>query len=125
MLQAIIDQLKTGSIARVYPKGDPVLNPVPPYIIVWQEAPVEDAGRVNQGKNYYTISVHYERGAINYLDDYLFIELPTLLKKQILTTRDGRRVQLYLDFAGISTLIEGNDDNTISKERQAWTVAFY
>lgn len=125
MLKAIVDQLKTGSILNVYPKGDPVLNPVPPYIIVWQDSPVQDTGKLDQGKNLYTISVHFQRGFINYLDDYLFIELKTLLNKQILTTRDGRRVQVYIDFEGISTLIEGNDDNTISKERQAWTVAFY
>lgn len=125
MLKAIIDQLKTGSITNVFPKGDPVLNPQKPYIVVWQDSPIPESGRLDQGKNYYTISAHFQRGAIDYLDDYLFIELPTLLYGQILTTRDLRRVQVFLDFEGISTLIEGNDDTTISKERQAWTVAFY
>jgi len=125
MIHAIIDRLKTGSITNVYPKGDPVVNPIPPYIYVWQKSPVMQPGSDNYGKNFYIVSVHYPQGFINYLDDYIDTELMTLLHKFIATARDGRKVQLYLDGQGISGLIEGNADKTISKERQVTTAGIF
>lgn len=124
MKKAIEDRLKTGSITRVYPKGDVVSNIQPPYIIIGGPVLVPQPGNEDRGKNQYTIYVHFQRGYVDQLDDYIYIELVSLLHKQRLTMRDGRKATLHISGAP-SDLIEGNDDGTISKERIFITAAIY
>lgn len=124
MLKAIIDQLKTGSITTVIPRGSVEVNPTPPYVVVWGPDFIEQPGNENKGKNQYFISAHFPRGFINQLDDYIINEVYDLLHKQILTTRDLRNVRLHVS-GGPSNMIEGNADNTISKERVFITCGIY
>ena len=124
MKKAIITQLKTGTISEVIPKGSTKTNLQPPYIIVWGPLLIPQPGDEDRGKNQYMISVHLSRGYINQLDDYVYTELVELLANQTLTTRDGRRAILKISGAP-SNLIEGNDDNTISKERVFITAGIY
>jgi hypothetical protein len=124
MLSAIIMQLRTGTITRVYPKGGVPVNLAAPYIVCWGPDFIAKPGYDNQGKNVYTISVHYMKGFVNDLDDYIYNTLQTLLHKQSLLTRDNRTVKLYLN-GEVSDLIEGNADGTISKERNAVTAGIY
>lgn len=124
MLSAIVHELRTGTIGNVMPKGSVQVNPSPPYIIVWQPPFIPQPGADNMGKNIYIVSVHFKKGFINDLDDYIFNELQTLLHKKSLLTRDKRHVKIYVSPI-VSTLIEGNDDGTISKERELETAGIY
>lgn len=124
MLQAIVNKLKTGSISRVYPRGSVTVNPEAPYVVVWQDPLVPQPGYDNYGKNTYKISVHYQKGYINPLDDYIYNEVQALLHKQSLLTRDGRHVKIYCT-GNVSATIEGNADGTISKERELITAGIY
>jgi hypothetical protein len=122
MITAIIAKLKTGTITNVIPRGDAVVNPTAPYVVVWKDSPIQLQG--NSGLNQYYVSVHYPRGYINQVDDYIENECATLLGGQILTTRDARKVQLYKTM-DITPLIDNNDDGTISRDRLFDSVAMY
>ena len=124
MITAIINQLKTGSISNVLPRGSIQTNPTPPYVVVWGPELIPQPGDEDRGKNQYFVSVHFNRGYINQLDDYIYDEIVDLLDEQILTMRDGRKAKLEISGAP-SNLIEGNDDNTISKERVFITPGIY
>ena len=124
MLSAIVMKLRTGSISNVMPKGGVQVNPPPPYVVVWGPSFIPQPGSDNLGKNQYTVSVHYKKGFVNQLDDYIMNEIQSLLHKQRLLTRDGRYVTIYVS-AVVSDTIEGNDDGTISKERELLTAAIY
>jgi len=124
MITAIINKLKTGSITNVYPRGCVVVNPPAPYVIVWGPELVPQPGEDSRGKNQYFISVHYTRGFINQLDDYIYNEVVDLLNNIRFVMRDGRRATLHISGAP-SNLIETNDDNTISKERIFITAGIY
>ena len=124
MITAIINQLKTGSITNVYPRGDIITNYQPPYVIVWGPELVPQPGNEDQGKNQYFISAHFTRGFINQLDDYIYDEIVDLLNNFRGVMRDGRKATLHISGAP-SNLIEGNDDNTISKERVFITAGIY
>lgn len=124
MISAIITQLKTGSITRVYRKGSNKVNPQPPYVIVWGPELIQQPGCDNRGKNQFFIAAHFKRGYAKDLDEYIFNEVLTLLNNEILTTGDYRDVRLHVSGAP-STLIEGNADCTISKERVFISAAIY
>lgn len=124
MLTAIINQIKTGTIQTVIPRGSVQVNPTPPYVVVWGPELVPQPGNEDRGKNQYFIAVHFNRGFINHVNDYIYNEVVDLLDGQRLTTRDGRQATLYVSGAP-SNLIEGNDDNTISKERIFITAGIY
>lgn len=125
MIKAIITQLKTGSITNVIPRGQNIVNPEKPYVVVWGPETIQQTGMDREGKNLYYINTHFPKGYINQLDDYVYNELPTLLPdKMRLTTRDGRIVQLFLTM-DIGVIVEGNDDGTLSKERVFETIAMF
>lgn len=124
MLSAIITQLKTGSITTVLPRGAVTTNPQPPYVIVWGPELIPQAGDEDRGKNQYFIAAHFARGFVNELDDYVYNELVDLLDEEVLIMRDLRKAKLRISGAP-SNLIEGNDDNTISKERTFITAGIY
>jgi hypothetical protein len=125
MITAIINKLKTGSITNVIPKGGILANPETPYVVVWKDSPIVQSGRMeNSGTNQYYISVHYPKGYINQIDDYIENETVSLLDGVTFSTRDGRKVKLHKT-ADMSPLIEGNDDGTISRDRLFMSVAIY
>jgi hypothetical protein len=124
LITAIIDKLKTGTIQNVYPRGSIAVNPQPPYVVVWGPELIPQPGYESRGKNQYFISVHFSRGCINELDDYIYNEIVDLLNEQVLVMRDLRKAKLQISGAP-SNLIEGNDDNTISKERVFITAGIY
>lgn len=124
MITAIINRLKTGNITTVIPRGSIKTNPMPPYVVVWGPELIPQPGDEDRGKNQYFIAVHYKRGFINQIDDYIYDEIIELLHDQRLTMRDGRQATLKISGAP-SNLIEGNDDGTISKERVFITAGIY
>lgn len=124
MITAIINKLKTGTISNVYPRGCGVENPPAPYVIVWGPELIVQPGEDNRGKNQYFVSVHFSRGFINQLDDYIYNEVVDLLNNFRCVMRDLRKATLKISGAP-SNLIEGNDDNTISKERIFITAGIY
>jgi hypothetical protein len=124
LITAIIDRLKTGTIKNVYPRGSIVQNPSAPYVVVWGPELIPQPGYDDRGKNEYFISVHFQRGFINDLDDYIYNEIINLLNNYRIISRDGRKATLKISGAP-STLIEGNDDVTISKERVFITAGIY
>jgi len=122
MIKAIITQLKTGSITNVIPRGQNVVNPDIPYVVVYKLATVDQGYRY--GLKQYSINCHFPKGYIDELDDYIEIEVVELLDGQILTTRDARKVRIDAsEDAGI--IVESNDDNTNSRERIFQTPGFY
>lgn len=124
MIKAIVTQLKTGTIKTVIRRGSITVNPSAPYVVVWGPELIPQPGHYNQGQNQYFIACHFNRGYGDDLDDYITNEVVDLLNKQILTTRDFRKVQLHVS-GGPSNMIEGHDDKTISKERIFTTAAIY
>jgi hypothetical protein len=124
VIVAIIAQLKTGSITNVYPRGSTIINPSPPYVIVWGPELIPQSGNEDRGKNQYFISVHFPKGFVNQLEDYIYNEVVSLLNNFRGVMRDGRQATLKISGAP-SNLIEGNDDNTISKERIFITAGIY
>ena len=123
MITAIINQLKTGSIQNVFPRGQNKTNPPPPYVVVWTGEPIQQDNTEN-GLNQYFVNAHFVKGANNQLNDYIENEVYALLDKQILTTRDGRKVKIMVT-SQIGRIVEGNDDGTISKERLCQTVMIW
>lgn len=122
MIKAIVEQLKTGSISNVFPRGQNIVNPDRPYVMVWESEPIEQ--KDNQGLNEYIIAVHFPPGNINQVDDYILKEVVDLLDCKTLTTRDGRLVTLHRTMR-VSRLIEKNNDGTISRDRAFVTAALY
>lgn len=123
MITAIINQLKTGSIANVIPRGQNISNPSQPYVVVSDLEGIQQ-GNTENGLNEYSINVHFPKGHINQLDDYIENELYTLLNKKTLITRDSRKVEIKVT-SQIGRLVEDNDDKTMSKERVCQTVMIW
>lgn len=124
MITAIINRLKTGTITTVIPRGTNLVNITPPYVVVWGPELIPSPGDEDRGKNQYFISAHFSRGYVNQLDDYIYNEVVDLLDKYRATMRDGRIATLYISGAP-SNIIEGNDDETISKERTFISAGIY
>lgn len=123
MITAIINQLKIGSITNVIPRGDNVSNPDKPYVVVWKDPPVQQVGSQN-GLDEYVINAHFPKGWINEIEDYIEKETWQLLHDKLLTTRDGRKVQIEAT-SKIGRLETGNDDGTISMGRTFTTIGIY
>lgn len=123
MIKAIIEQLKTGSITNVVPRGQNVANPEKPYVVVWQAEPAQQIGSEN-GLDEYVVNVHFPKGYVNQVDDYILKETYTLLHDKILITRDSRKVKIE-STSRIGQLVTTNDDGTISKERVFITPGIY
>lgn len=123
MITAIETILKTGSISRVFPKGNNQVNPNPPYVILWGPELISQIGESNRGLDVYYISAHFNPGYTDDLDDYIYNEIRELLSGQILTTRDLRSLKVH--FEGAPSDIIDNADSTISKEQKISTVGIY
>ena len=123
MITAIINQLKTGSIQNVFPRGQNKTNPNQPYVVVWKNEPIQQ-GNTENGLYEYVVNAHFPKGHINQLDDYIELEMYSLLNKKTLETKDGRKVPIWVT-SQIGRLVEGNDDGTISKERICQTVMIW
>jgi hypothetical protein len=114
MLLAIINQLKTGTITKVIAKGGASVNPPAPYVVVWEDTGTEQLKDRNIGG--YFVSVHYPKGYILTLDEYIKNEVLTLLHEVLLTDSVGNKNRL-LSTGQISPVIDTNDDGTISRDR--------
>jgi hypothetical protein len=123
MITAIETILKTGSITNVFPKGDNIVNPNPPYVVLSGPEFIRQIEGENQGTDLYTISVHFNPGYTDDLDDYIFNEVRELLSGEDLTTRDSRVLEVR--FEGAPSDIINNSDGTISKEQTISTVGIY
>lgn len=111
MTDAIITQLKTGSLTRVYARGDNVEDKVAPYVIV---ANAGNTGPGNLNQEQYFVTPHFARGFWFELGEYMD-EARGLLSGAQLT--DGTGATAVLESSGAAgALIDTNDDNTISRE---------
>lgn len=115
MITAIINRLKTGSIQNVIPRGHNVSNPDKPYVVVWKDTPVQQAGSQNS-LNEFVVNAHFPKGWVNEIEDYIEVETYQLLHDQLLTTRDNRKVKIEAT-SSIGAIQTGNDDGTISMSR--------
>lgn len=111
MTDAIVTRLKTGSISRVYAKGDNASDLVVPYVIV-SEAGNVGAGTLNLEQ--YLVTPHFGRGFSFELNRYL-AEARGLLSGSVLTDANGVTAELETS-GGVGPLIDSNDDGSISKE---------
>lgn len=123
MITAIINQLKTGSVTNVITRGNNIVNPEPPYVVVWKDTPTQQAGSQN-GLNNYVINAHFPKGWVNQIEDYIEEETYQLLHAKILTTRDNREVKIEAT-SDIRPIVTGNDDGTISMSRVFITPGIY
>ena len=116
MINAIITQLKTGSITEVITRGEGeyAKNPSIPYIVVYDAVPISSVdGQIVAGVY---VDVHHRPGTLDIIDDYLDEEVVTLLHKVFLTDSKGNTFRLH-DNDDKSILIDTNDDGTISKSK--------
>jgi hypothetical protein len=103
LVNAIITKLKTGSIPTVVLFSDQDQFPDPPYVVVKPEAGVIEKTRS------YRIIAHHIQGNFDVLEDYVLVELDTLLLGGI-DDKEGSRYKLYAsDFTDITP--EPNDNS--------------
>ena len=112
--QAIIDKLKTGTIARVYNRSSEVLSPDTPYVVIWQEKPTVQ-NSIQQGLGNWRIACHYSVGEIEDLEKYIEIEVYELLHKKKLTNEPSGDVFDCYVTKEISPAVN-NTDGSISKD---------
>ena len=123
MITALETKLKTGSIKNVFPVDSNIINPNPPYVVLSGPEFIEQITGTNQGLDVYTISVHFNPGFTDDMNDYIYNEVPALLARQDLTTRDSRVLEVFFEDAP-SGIIK-NSDGTVSKEQKISTVGIY
>ena len=111
MIDAIITQLKTGTIPSVFARGGDVKNKGPRYVIVADGGNV-GASSLNQAQIF--VTGHFQRGFWSELNDYMG-EIRTLLSDKVLTDGNGITFQLETS-GGFGPLIDTNDDGSISRE---------
>jgi hypothetical protein len=107
MLSKIENQLKTGSVKNVTYFGSG-LQFQPPYVVIKQENDSVGRGTL------FRIIAHFQALQINWLDDYLEVEVMNLLNNWKTITSKGNYNQLIVD--GYVDIVVTSDDLTISKE---------
>ena len=134
ILKAIMDQLETGSIPTIitrgnrtaYPAGENTDEILKPYVIVYDDFPVDSYYTTVNTIQHIAIDVHFPVGFIDELNAYIEDEVVTLLHKRRLTTSQGQTFQMDATMY-ISQMQEpnddksitgGNDDGTISRKRR-------
>lgn len=109
MLSKIVARLKTGSIKNVVPFGSIAQNPS--YIVVKPERAENGIGRR------FRIIVHMKPDQQEFLEDYIFNELSTLLTDYQVESRHGNLNQLIMEDDNYTDITISNSDGTISMER--------
>ena len=112
--QAVVAQLETGSITRVYNREDGIENPRVPYVVLWKETPTTQ-NVIDQGLYTYRIACHVQVGKIDQLDNYIETEVFTLLHRvQLEDPVSNNMFDTYVT-KEISPAIR-NDDNSVSRD---------
>jgi len=107
MLTKIEEQLKTGTIKNVTYFGSGIQFQ-PPYVVIKQEKDPVGRGTI------FRIIAHFQGLQIDWLDNYLEVEVIDLLNGFKIITSKGNYNQLMVD--DYSDIVITNDDLTISKE---------
>lgn len=102
----IVTRLKTGSIPRVMLFGDGVDRSVTPYVVV---KPLSGGDR-----KLYQIIVHGALGTMDTLEEYLFRELPSLLKAPL---QSAGKVTTVMDTGNWVGPYTDQFDNTLAMSR--------
>lgn len=132
ILQAIIAQLKTGSVPNVYTRGNYQTYPsgkneddlLAPYILVYNDYPVASYYEAGSTVDQYVVEVHYPAGHINEVTAYIENEIVGLLHKKRLVDDSLYNFQVYVTM-GISVLAEPNDDKSITGGNDDGTISRY
>lgn len=129
-LKPIVDKLATGSIPTVIVRGNFETFPPAPYILVYDDYPLNTYFAVDNTAKFFIVEVHCRPGEIDKVDEYIEHEVISLLDRQVLyDSVKGVYSQVFAT-ASISPLVEpndkrslsaGNDDGTISKSRRFFT----
>jgi len=107
MLTKIEERLKTGTIKNATYFGSG-LQFQPPYVVIKQEPDPVGRGIL------FRIIAHFQSLQIDWLDDYLEIEVMNLLNNWETTTSKGNSNKLMVD--DYVDIVVTSDDLTISKE---------
>ena len=130
VLKAIINKLATGSITNVNTRGnmktylagasdDELLQP---YVLVFDDFPVNSYYTTENTIRPIMIEVHYPAGYIDEVNKYIEEEIIELLNRQRLTDSEGYVFQVFVT-AHVSTMSEPNDDRTISGGNDDGTIS--
>jgi len=112
--KAIYNQLKTGSITRVYNREGGVTNPTPPYVVLWKESPIVQ-NVIEQGLYTFRIACHVAKTEVDTLDLYIESEIWDLLHKVQLQDPDNSEFfDTYVTREISSATL--NDDKTLSRD---------
>jgi len=130
--KAIIEQLKTGSLTTVYPRGNMETYPggknstelLVPYVLVYDDYAVNAYYITDNTIAPYVIEAHFPVGFIDNLNSYIENEIITLLNRKRLTDSDGYTFQVFVT-ADISIMSEPNDDRSISGGNDDGTISKY
>ena len=131
-LQALITQLKTGSITDVFTRGNyqaymngrGVTDLMTPYVLVYDDYPINSYYTNDNTIRPMVVDVHFPVAFINELNDYVEYELHTLLNQQRLIDRMGAVFQVFVTME-ISFMNEPNDDRSISGGNDDGTISRY
>ena len=132
ILEAIIAQLKTGTIPAVFTRGNyqtylngkGVNDLLSPYVLVYNDYPVASYYEANNIVDQYVVEVHYPTGYINEVSAYIENELVGLLHRKRLVDDTLYNFQVYVTM-GISVLAEPNDDKSITGGNDDGTISRY
>jgi hypothetical protein len=132
ILQAIIAQLKTGSVPAVftrgnyqtYPNGKDVNDLAKPYVLVFNDYPVASYYENNNTIDAFVVEVHFPAGMINEVNAYIENEVVELLDRKRLVDELVYNFQVYVTM-GISVLAEPNDDKSITGGNDDGTISRY
>jgi hypothetical protein len=102
----IVKRLESGSIKNVMVFGDSFDRPAPPYVVVKSVPGV--------GRKLLQIIIHTGPGMQDVLEEYIFRELPTLLKAPL--EKDGKRVTVYSTSTWLGPFVD-EGDNTLAMSR--------
>jgi len=122
MIAEIITQLKTGTIKNVVPFGATTTMPSPPYVVVKPETYI--TGRGLRVIVHYAVGTQiYTKNTISYtpLDDYIYNELPSLIKDWSFINNHGETMTVR-DTGEITDVNAVSDDNTVSMDRLFYIV---
>jgi len=130
--QALIAQLKTGSITTVFTRGNYLayLNGfnsnelATPYVIVYDDYPINAYYEVNNTVSPYVVEAHFPVGNILELDQYIEYELVGLLHRKRLLDEGLYNFQVEVTM-NIGIMSEPNDDKSISGGNDDGTISRY
>jgi len=127
-LDAVKAALALGTVKNIIKRGNMETYPAPPYVLIYDDYPLNSYYTVGSTVNPFIVEVHYPAGYRDAVDKYIEEECLALLHRKVLND-DGVSFQVFAT-PNVTPLVEpnddmtlsaGNDDGTLSRRRRFFT----